>query len=336
MSFTPLVMATTASCSGMHDAELPERPIAPIGAVAAAPELVAVALIPIALRVAAVGGLPRGGRLDPRCGDELLPVPFPLLEVELAELGDVLGADAQAVAAGRDALRAGLPGRVLDAQRLEESRPQVIEYGHARRLLDDGREHVRRRRVVQEMRARLERHGLRQEGLGPVLVGRARRLGLMARGHAQQVADAHRLQVVARLGRGIVGEEFQHLVVKAQLPFRDGQADGGRGEALAQRVQRVRRLGVIGRPPALGHDVPVAHQHEAVHRVDLSAASTNASTPEDETPCDSGLLRGNDEVDRSAARQEETHQTTRTARVRVFMRVPRRSSSGVSSTADFR
>ena len=55
-------------------------------------------------------------------GHELLAVPLPLLQVELAELGDVLGADAQAVAAERDALRAGLPGRVLDAQRLEQPR----------------------------------------------------------------------------------------------------------------------------------------------------------------------------------------------------------------------
>ena len=97
-------------------------------------------------------------------------MPLALLEVELTELGDVLGADAQTVSAGRDALRAGLPCRVLDAQRFEESRPEVIEYGLPGHLLDDRREHVGRRRVVQEMRAWLERHGMRKEGLGPRLV----------------------------------------------------------------------------------------------------------------------------------------------------------------------
>ena len=119
---------------------------------------------------------------------------------------------------------------------------------------------------------------------------RARRLGLVPGGHAQQVADAHRLEVVARLGRGVVGEELEHLVVDAELPLRDGQADGGGGEALAQRVQRVRRLGVVGRPPALGHDVAVAHEHEAVHRRRSSCRPPRRTParPADETPCASG------------------------------------------------
>ena len=119
------------------------------------------------------------------------------------------------------------------------------------------------------MGAGLERDGLRQEGLGPGLIRRARRLALLARGHAEQVADPHRLEVVARLGRGIFGKELQHLVVQAELPLGDGQPDGRGGEALAQRVQGVGRLGVIRRPPALRHHVAVTHEHEAVHRVDV-------------------------------------------------------------------
>ena len=74
---------------------------------------------------------------------------------------------------------------------------------------------------------------------------------------------------VARLGGRVVGEELQHLVVERQLPLGDRQADGGRGEALAQRVQHVRVVLLVRRPPALGHDVPVAHEHDAVQRVDL-------------------------------------------------------------------
>src|SRR5205823_781056 len=119
-----------------------ERPVAPVGAVAAAPELVAVALVPIALRIAPVGGLPGGRRFDPRRGHELLPVPPALLKVELAEFRNVLGADAQAIPAGRDALGAGLPRRAVDAQRLEQARSQVVEDRLAGRLLDGGREHV--------------------------------------------------------------------------------------------------------------------------------------------------------------------------------------------------
>ena len=116
MSFTPAGDGDHRVLLGQHDAVLAERPVAAVGPVPAPPELVAVALVPVALRVAAVGRLPGGGRLDPRRGHELLALPLALLQVELAELGDVLGADAQPVAAGRDALRAGLPGRVLDAR----------------------------------------------------------------------------------------------------------------------------------------------------------------------------------------------------------------------------
>ena len=49
----------------------------------------------------------------------------------------------------------------------------------------------------------------------------------------------------------------------------------------------------IGRPPALRHHVAVAHEHEAVHRVDVLVGRLDeARTADDETPCASGLLRG--------------------------------------------
>src|SRR5208282_6026702 len=122
--------------------------VAAVGAMPAAPELVAVALVPVARWAAAVGGLAGGRRLDPRLGDKLLVLPLALLQVKLAETGNIPGADAQAVTAGRDALRARFPGRVLDTQGLEQARPKVIEHRLARRLLDDGRQHVGRRGVV--------------------------------------------------------------------------------------------------------------------------------------------------------------------------------------------
>ena len=90
---------------GKDDAVLPKRSVAAIGPMAAAPELVTVALIPVALRVATVGGLPGSRGLDPFLGHELFPQPLALLQIELAETGDVLGADTQAIAAGRYALR---------------------------------------------------------------------------------------------------------------------------------------------------------------------------------------------------------------------------------------
>src|SRR5438874_2436414 len=122
---------------GQHDAILSEGSIAPIGTVPATPELVAVALVPIALRVAAVRGLPRGRRLDPLLGHQLLPLPLALLQAELAKARNVLGVDTQAVTAGRDSLRTGFPSRVVDAQRLKESRLQVIEDSRSGHLLDN-------------------------------------------------------------------------------------------------------------------------------------------------------------------------------------------------------
>ncbi len=127
---------------GHHDAVLAEGPVAAVDAVAAAPELVAVALVPVARRVAAVRDLARGGRRHPLGGQEALAAPLALLQVELAEAGDVLGRHRQAEPAEGNALRGRVPRRVADAQRLEEARPQVVEERRAAHLLDDRGEHV--------------------------------------------------------------------------------------------------------------------------------------------------------------------------------------------------
>src|SRR5262249_58342276 len=102
-------------------------------------DLVAVPLVPVTLGIAAVGRLPGSRGLDPRLGHELLPVPLPLLQVELAELRNVLGADAQAVPAGRDPLRAGLPGRLLAPERVEPAGAKGVEARLCGRRLDGSR-----------------------------------------------------------------------------------------------------------------------------------------------------------------------------------------------------
>jgi hypothetical protein len=94
-------------------------------------------------------------------------------------------------------------------------------------------------------------------------------------GHAQEVVHAHRFQVGrGRLGR-VVREELQHLVIDAQLPLGDGEADRRRGEALAQRVQLVPQVGAVRRPPALGDDMAVPDDHHAVQRVDLGLGAVH-------------------------------------------------------------
>ena len=64
--------------------------------------------------------------------------------------------------------------------------------------------------------------------------------------------------------RHLVGEKAHHRVVDRQEPLGLGDADGRGREALGQRVQQVDAIGPVRRPPALGHDVAVAHQHERV------------------------------------------------------------------------
>src|SRR5438094_4881634 len=140
-----------------------------MGGVARSPELVAVPLIPIARRVAAIGGLPRGCRLDPRGWDQLPAVPVTVLQVQLAELGNIFRANAQPVGAECDPLRAGAPGGVCNAQRLEQTGTEIVEHGLAGHLLNDGRLHVSARRVGEKVCARLMRDRLSEESLHPTL-----------------------------------------------------------------------------------------------------------------------------------------------------------------------
>ena len=87
--------------------------------------------------------------------------------------------------------------------------------------------------------------------------------------HRKQVAHTHRLKIGARGDWRIIREELQHLIVDAQLSFRDGHSHGSGSEALAQRIQLVIVLRAVWLPPTFGDNVAVPHQHETVHRIDL-------------------------------------------------------------------
>src|SRR5204862_2359900 len=99
-----------------HQAILPERAVATKSIVTAAPELKTVALIPIALRIAAVRGLLRRGHRHPFGREQLFAIPTALLQVKLAELRDVLRTHAQPVTAQRNALKVRIPDGMLDAE----------------------------------------------------------------------------------------------------------------------------------------------------------------------------------------------------------------------------
>ena len=112
----------------------------------------------------------RRRRRDPRLRHQLLALPLPLLEVQLAEAGDVFGTHVQPEAAERNALLAGVPGRILDAERLEQTRAEIRQDILAGDLLDDGGEHVARRRVVEEEGSRLVRDGPGEERFDDAVV----------------------------------------------------------------------------------------------------------------------------------------------------------------------
>ena len=195
-------------------------------------------------------------------------MPPSLVEQELPHLGQVLGLEIEAPSPAVDALRALVPMWLLDAEGVEEARLQVVDDLLPRHLLDDGREHVRAHAVVAVARAGLIVHGPGEESLHPVCplpVARGGgRLGVVAAGHRQQVAHRHLPEVLRRVGRSLVGEEGDHLVVHRQEPFAYRQPHGGRGERLADAVQHVRLAGRTLAEPFLVEHLAVLEHHDAV------------------------------------------------------------------------
>ena len=85
---------------------------------------------------------------------------------------------------------------------------------------------------------------------------------------SQQVAHAHRSEVVRRRRRCLLRKEAQHLVVERELSFGDCETHCRGREALAQRVHHVRRRRFVRRPPAFRHHSAVSYDHDAVHAID--------------------------------------------------------------------
>ncbi|MFT5129214.1 MAG: hypothetical protein ACI8W8_002836 [Rhodothermales bacterium] len=91
----------------------------------------------------------------------------------------------------------------------------------------------------------------------------------MPRAHAEQIANTHGASLVIDVSRELVGEVRQHLVIEREESVISRHADGGRGEALAQRIEHMGIAFAIRRPPALGHQLPLANDHHAMQRIHL-------------------------------------------------------------------
>src|ERR1022692_3518377 len=131
-----------------HNHILSERAIAAEGVMPAAPELVTISLEPIVLvvRAAGFGGqrlldLEAGGLFDPLGGEQLPASPGALLAIQLADLREGFGLNAQAPTANVDAARTGFPGYPPYAQRREQPWLKEVNDLLSGNLLDDGRQH---------------------------------------------------------------------------------------------------------------------------------------------------------------------------------------------------
>ena len=115
------------------------------------PDLVTIAIFSHLFRRCRMNG---GGRCDPFRRDDLFSFEFSAVHVHHPELGRVLRAQEEAPAAFRNPCRAALPENFPDAERLKQTRPQVIYHFHAGALLYDCRQQIRVHTVVLKRFAR--------------------------------------------------------------------------------------------------------------------------------------------------------------------------------------
>src|SRR5579884_590802 len=105
-----------------HDnAKLPKRTISAIDIMSAAPELEAIALIPIVVGIVSIGYMLSGGLFYPRFRHDSLPVPYPTLQIELTKFREIHRSQSQSSPAQIDALLIRLPQWLINPQRLKQA-----------------------------------------------------------------------------------------------------------------------------------------------------------------------------------------------------------------------
>ena len=66
-----------------------------------------------------------------------------------------------------------------------------------------------------------------------------------------------------------VGERVDDFIVELEFPFRDGESDRGRAEALTERIERVRLVRPVRRAPRFRDHFSVAQNHNPVDAVEF-------------------------------------------------------------------
>ena len=157
---------------------------------------------------------------------------------------------------------------------VEEPRPQVVEHRLAGDLLDDRRQHVAGGRVVDEEGARACARPAAPGRLSTTLSSDwYGNFWISSSWWPVDIVSRSRTRIALRLVLGSAGASSGKKPSTGsstlQLAIGDRESDGRRREALAEREHHVRLVGRVGRPPALGDHLPVAHDHDAVERVEL-------------------------------------------------------------------
>ena len=139
------------------------------------------------------------GFVDPCGGKQLSPFPLSFLQEELSELGHILGTDVEPPSAAVDALRTFIPSHRVDAERIEETRAEVIDRFLVCNFLHDGCKYICGQTVVNEYLARRMRERSGQKFGNPVFVVMLTdvgcRIGIVSARHGEQVAYFHLLQL---------------------------------------------------------------------------------------------------------------------------------------------
>ena len=151
---------------GQDDNELSVGAVGTESVMSASPHLIAVALQLVTVfgfnfeRFAAYAGREQSnvrsaGFVDPRGRKQLVLFPLSSLQEKLSELGHIFGTDVQSPSAAVDALRTFIPSHRVDAERIEETRAEVIDRFLVCNFLHDGCKYIRGQTVVNEYLARL-------------------------------------------------------------------------------------------------------------------------------------------------------------------------------------
>ena len=87
---------------------------------------------------------------------------------------------------------------------------------------------------------------------------------IVAAGHGEQVAYGHVVQILAGIGRQLVGEETHHLVHEVQFSLADSQSDGRGGECLTDGMHHVWLVGRLSVEPSFEQHLAILHNHDTM------------------------------------------------------------------------